>query len=174
MYMNNKKIQSKTSIDSSRNIKNNMLESNKAVHIPGKIKIGYVTGVWDVFHIGHVNMLRNAKSYCDKLICAVTTDELSESFKKKRPAISYNERFEIIKAIRFVDEVVPQDSMDKFEAWKKYRFDMMFASDTPIPGWSEIEQEFLNNFKKGHAPKIIRLPYTQGVSSTDRRKQLKI
>ena len=148
--------------------------TEKASHKKGDVKIGYVTGVWDLFHVGHVNMLKNAKAMCDKLICAVTTDELSLEFKKKKPAIPYDERFQIIQAIKYVDEVVPQDSMDKFEAWKLYHFDIMFASDTPIPGWSEIEKEFLSHFKEGEAPKIARLPYTKGVSSTTRRKILKV
>ncbi len=140
-----------------------------------KIKIGYTTGVFDLFHQGHLNLLRNAKKYCDKLVVGVTTDELSLIFKGKKPIVPFSERVEILRAIKYVDEVVPQENVDKFEAWKKYNFDVMFASDTPTEKWPHVEAEFLNKFQIANLnpPKIIRLPYTPGISTTLRKEVLK-
>ena len=91
-----------------------------------KYKIGYTTGVYDMFHIGHLNVLKRAKELCEYLIVGVSTDELVESYKHKKPIIPFEERAEIVKAIRYVDEVVPQTSMDKLQAWEKLRFEAMF------------------------------------------------
>lgn len=125
--------------------------------------IGYTTGVYDLFHIGHLNVLRNAKSQCDHLIVGVTTDELSESRKNKRPVIEYAERAAIVGAIRYVDEVVAQEHMDKFAAWEKYKFNVMFVGDDwkGTDKWNEMEREFakLN-------VKIVYFPYTANTSST--------
>ena len=88
--------------------------------------VGYTTGVFDLFHIGHLNMLKNAKAMCDKLIVGVTTDELV-SYKHKHAMIPFEERIEIVRNIKCVDVAIPQISMDKFEAWKKLHFDIMFV-----------------------------------------------
>ena len=90
--------------------------------------LGYTTGVFDLFHIGHLNMLKNAKGMCDKLIVGVTTDELV-SYKHKKAVIPFEERIEIVRNIECVDVAIPQNSMDKFEAWKKLKFDVMFVGD---------------------------------------------
>lgn len=124
--------------------------------------IGYTTGVFDLFHIGHLNMLKNAKAMCDKLIVGVTTDELV-SYKNKKAVIPFEERLEIIRSIKYVDAVIPQESMDKFEAWKKLKFDIMFVGDD----WYNTEK--WNNFEKQFQEigvKIIYFPYTKGTSST--------
>ena len=94
-----------------------------------KYKIGYTTGVFDMFHIGHLNILKRAKEQCDYLIVGVSTDELVQQYKNKTPVICFEERVEIVKAIRYVDQVVPQDNRDKFAAWETYRFDRMFVGD---------------------------------------------
>ena len=91
--------------------------------------IGYTTGVFDLFHIGHLNILKNAKACCDYLIVGVSTDELVYQYKKKYPVIPYEERVEIIKAIRYVDCVVKQEEIDKYSAWKQLKFNKFFHGD---------------------------------------------
>ena len=91
-----------------------------------KYKIGYTTGVYDMFHIGHLNILKNAKEQCEYLIVGVSTDELVLDYKGKIPIIPYEERCVIVEAIKYVDKVVPQFTMDKLEAWKNLHFDVMF------------------------------------------------
>lgn len=124
--------------------------------------VGYTSGVYDLFHIGHLNLLRNAKGMCDKLIVGVTNDELVQ-YKNKKTIIPHNERMEIVRAIRYVDSVVSQENMDKFDMWKKLKFDVMFVGDDWFnsPKWEEIEIQ-LNKV----GVKIIYFPYTQGTSST--------
>ncbi len=124
--------------------------------------IGYTTGVFDLFHIGHLNVLRNARSMCDKLVVGVTTDELV-SYKHKKAVIPFTERCEIIRGIRYVDAVVPQYSMDKLEAWKKLKFDIMFVGDDwyNTPKWKDIEERF-----RDVGVQIVYFPYTKGISST--------
>src|SRR5690554_5516145 len=90
--------------------------------------IGYTTGVYDLFHIGHLTLLRNAKALCDRLVVGVTVDELVQ-YKGQEAIVPYAERVEIVRSIRWVDAVVPQTSMDKIEAWKRLKFDMMFVGD---------------------------------------------
>lgn len=125
--------------------------------------VGYTTGVYDLFHIGHVNVLRHAAELCDRLVVGVTTDELSLARKGKTPVIPFEERVAIVSSLRFVDEVVPQTSMNKHEAWDAIRFDRMFVGDDwkGTDAWKSLEQEF--------APlgvEIVYLPYTQHTSST--------
>lgn len=124
--------------------------------------IGYTTGVFDLFHVGHLNMLLNAKSMCDRLIVGVTVDNLV-SYKGKRAVIPYEERAEIVKNIKCVDAVVPQESMDKFEAWKRLKFDVMFVGDDwyDTPKWNEYEKQFAEV-----GVKIIYFPYFKGTSSS--------
>ena len=125
--------------------------------------IGYTTGVYDLFHIGHLNLLNNAKKMCDKLIVGVTTDELILDYKKKKSVIPYKERSEIVANIKSVDVVVPQDTMDKIDAWQKLKFNMMFVGDDwhNTPKWNEIEDELQRKNIK-----IVYFPYTKGTSST--------
>lgn len=134
-------------------------------------KIGYTTGVFDLFHIGHLNILRRAKMNCDYLIVGVTTDELCEQRKKKPPIIPFNERIEIVQSIKFVDEVVAQENMDKFGAWENIKFDVMFVGDDwkGTPAWNKLEEEFA---KVG--VEIVYFPYTKHTSSTKLRKVLNI
>ena len=106
--------------------------------------IGYTTGVFDLFHIGHLNLLKRAKLECDYLIVGVTTDELCEQRKSKRPVIPFVERMEIVEHIKFVDEVVPQVNMDKFEAWNNLKFNKMFVGDDwkGSEKWIGYEKQF--------------------------------
>ena len=125
--------------------------------------IGYTTGVYDMFHIGHLNVIRRAKEQCDYLIVGVSTDELIQKEKNKTPIIPFEQRVEIVKAIRYVDEVVPQLNKNKLEAWERHHFDKMFVGSDwqGTPQWKKFEEEF--------APlgvEIIYLPHTDGISST--------
>ena len=124
--------------------------------------IGYTTGVFDLFHVGHVNILSQAKSMCDKLVVGVSTDELV-LYKNKRSVIPFEERIEIIQAIKFVDEAVPQYNMDKLDAHKRINFDIMFVGSDwkGTEKWNKIESDF-----KKIGVKVIYFPYTKGTSST--------
>ena len=126
-------------------------------------RIGYTTGVFDLFHIGHLNILKRAKLECDYLIAGITTDELSMSVKGEKPFIPFEERMEIVEAIKFVDEVVPQVNYDKMEAWNNLKFDMMFVGDDwkGTEEWIRIE----NDFGK-YEIEVIYFPYTLHTSST--------
>lgn len=128
-----------------------------------KYKIGYTTGVFDLFHIGHLNLLKNAKELCDYLIVGVSTDEVVESYKHKKPIIPYAERVAIVEAIRYVDQVVPQTNMDKILAWEDLHFDVMFHGDD----WkgSALYDKYIENFRKVGV-EVVFLPHTQGTSST--------
>ena len=126
------------------------------------LKIGYTTGVYDLFHIGHLNLLRKAKAQCDYLIVGVSTDELV-SYKHKHAVIPFEERKEIVGAIKYVDEVVTQENMNKMEAWEKYHFDVMFVGDDwkGTDKWNKIEAEL-----NAVGAKVVYFPYTKGTSST--------
>ena len=132
--------------------------------------IGYTTGVFDLFHVGHLNILRRAKEQCDYLIVGVSTDELVEHYKNKRPVISFEERCEIVKAIRYVDEVVAQTDRDKFAAWERLRFDRMFVGDDWKGSaiFTELEERL-----KPHGVQIVYFPYTKDTSSTMLKAALK-
>ena len=126
-------------------------------------KIGYTTGVFDLFHIGHLNILKRAKLECDYLIVGITTDELCLSAKGTKPFIPFQERMDIVEAIKFVDEVVPQTSYDKMESWNNLKFDRMFVGDDwkGTKEWIQIEKDFAK-----FNVEIIYFPYTTHTSST--------
>jgi glycerol-3-phosphate cytidylyltransferase len=125
--------------------------------------VGYTTGVFDLFHIGHLNLLRNAKGMCDRLIVGVTTDDLVLSYKHRETVISFTERCEIVRAIRDVDVVIAQHTMDKLDAWRRIRFDIMFVGDDwySTPKWETIQQEL-----ESVNVRTVYFPYTKGTSST--------
>ena len=131
--------------------------------------IGYTSGVYDLFHIGHLNLLKNAKGMCDRLIVGVTTDDLS-LYKGKKPLIPYEDRLEIVRGIRYVDAVVPQETMDKFEMCKKLKATLLFVGDDwyKTPKWEDIEAQL-----RGIGVTVIYFPYTKGVSSTKIAEALK-
>lgn len=128
-----------------------------------KYKIGYTSGVFDLFHVGHLNILKRAKEQCDYLIVAVSTDELVNKYKNKTPVIEFAERASIIEAIKYVDKVVPQEDRDKMKAFDKYRFDAMFVGDDwkGSPLWTQLEKDLS---EKG--VDIVYFDYTKQVSST--------
>lgn len=107
-----------------------------------KYKIGYTTGVYDMFHIGHLNILKRAKEQCDYLIVGVTTDELCFKRKNKYPIICESDRMAIVAELRCVDQVVPQENMDKLEAVKQYGANAVLSVPTgkeQMPGTSMKE-----------------------------------
>ena len=124
--------------------------------------VGYTTGVYDLFHIGHLNLLKNAKGLCDKLIVGVTVDNLVK-YKNKSPVIPFEERIEIVRSIKYVDAAIPQEDIDKFEAWKKLHFDVLFVGDDWYNSdrWEEMEKKF-----KEVGVRVVYFPYTKGTSST--------
>ena len=132
--------------------------------------IGYTTGVYDLFHIGHLNLLKNAKGLCDKLIVGVTVDELV-AYKNKRAVIPFEERLEIVRSIKYVDAAIPQEDIDKFAAWEKLKFDILFVGDDwyQSESWRAMEEKF-----SGVGVKVVYFPYTKGVSSTVISKALKL
>ena len=124
--------------------------------------IGYASGVFDLFHIGHLNLLKNARGMCDRLVVGVTTDDLS-LYKGKKPLIPFEDRIEIVRAISYVDAVVPQETMDKAMMCKKIKASFLFVGDDwyNTPKWKDIETELA-----GIGIRVIYFPYTKGVSST--------
>ena len=125
--------------------------------------IGYTTGVYDMFHIGHLNVIKRAREQCDYLIVGVSTDELVQHDKGKTPVIPYEERVQIVEAIKYVDKVVPQPDKNKKGAWEKYNFDKMFVGSDwkETPQWKGYEEEF-----EPLGVEIVYLQHTDGISST--------
>lgn len=128
-----------------------------------KYHYGYTTGVFDMFHIGHLNILKRAKEQCDYLIVGVSTDELVNTYKHKSPIIPFEERIEIVRSIRYVDKVVPQITMDKMDAWNELHFDVLFhGSDWKNTALYDDIIKKLNSV----GCEVVFLPHTEGVSST--------
>lgn len=128
-----------------------------------KYKIGYTTGVFDLFHIGHLNILKKAKEQCDYLIVGVSTDKLVQEYKNKTPVIPFEERKEIVKAIKYVDEVYTQRNMNKYEAWEDLHFNVIFHGDD----WKNSDM-YKENEKKLNSVGVefVYFPYTKKTSST--------
>ena len=131
--------------------------------------ICYTTGVYDMFHIGHLNILRRAKEQCDYLIVGVTTDELCYSRKQKFPIINAQDRMAIVEAIRYVDKVVPQADMDKFNAVKKYEAQVVFVGSDwkGTDEWNQYEKEFAEL-----GCRVEYIDHTDGISSSIIRDKL--
>ena len=131
--------------------------------------IGYTTGVFDMFHIGHLNILQRAKAQCDYLIVGVSTDELVFQEKHKKPIIPFADRCAIVEAIKYVDQIVPQHDKNKFAAWQRLHFNKMFVGSDwqGTPQWKGYEQQFSNTDVK-----IVYLSHTDGISSTILRERL--
>lgn len=134
-----------------------------------KYKIGYTTGVYDMFHIGHLNIIRRAKEECEYLIVGVTTDELCLERKNKAPIICEADRVAIVEAIRYVDKVVLQSDMDKLKAVKKYNVNAVFVGSDwqGTPSWIQYEKELSD---VGCA--VVYLDHTDGISSSILRERL--
>lgn len=124
--------------------------------------IGYTAGVYDLFHVGHLTLFKNAKGLCDKLIVGVTVDELVQ-YKGKKAVIPFEERLEIVRSIRYVDAAVPQYDMDKLTMCKKLGASVLFVGDDwyGTEKWKAYEKEFA-----AAGIRIVYFPYTRGVSSS--------
>lgn len=127
-----------------------------------KYKIGYTAGVFDLFHVGHLNILKSAKEKCEKLIVGVSIDSLV-SYKFKKAVIPFEERIEIVRSIKYVDEAIPQETMDKMSIWEELKFDVMFVGNDweGTKKWQNFEIEFSKI-----SVDIIFFPYTKGTSSS--------
>lgn len=134
-----------------------------------KFKIGYTSGVFDMFHVGHLNILRRAKEYCDFLVVGVTTDELCFQRKQKLPVIPELDRMEIVKAIKYVDCVIPQKDMDKVSVVKDLNAEVVFVGSDwkGTKSWERYEEEFN---KIGCT--VVYLAHTDGISSTILREKI--
>ena len=134
-----------------------------------KYKRGYVPGVFDLFHMGHLNLLKNSKERCDYLIAGVLTDELVEYFKGKKPVIPFEERMEIIASIKYVDEVVPVtfENTYKIDAWHQLHYDCHFSGNDHGPDWERDLQQL-----REVGSNMEFLNYTKGVSSTALKRQI--
>ena len=137
-----------------------------------KYNVGYVAGVFDLFHIGHLNLFRRAKEQCSYLIVGVVTDEGVIRHKKASPKISFEERLEIVRACRYVDEAVeiPLDQGDTDEAYRRYRFDVQFSGSdyADDPKWM-AKKDFLQR----HGADLVFFPYTEGISTTQLKEIIK-
>ena len=125
--------------------------------------IGYTCGVYDLFHIGHVTMLRSAKGMCDKLIVAVTEDEIMMMYKNKKAVIPFHERIEVVRSCKYVDVAIPQRDHDKHEAWKKLKYDILFVGDDWYGDkqWQTYESKLSKD-----GVKVVYFPYHKGTSSS--------
>ena len=134
-----------------------------------KYKIGYTAGVFDMFHIGHLNIIKRAKEQCDFLIVGVSTDELVQDYKHKTPIIPYADRSAIVSAIKYVDQVVPQENMDKLEAVKRLQVDAVFVGSDwkGSAKWEEYERAFA-----AVGCDVVYLEHTEGISSSILRTKL--
>lgn len=128
-----------------------------------KYKIGYTTGVFDLFHVEHLHILKQAKSMCDYLIVGVSTDELVEEYKGKTPVIPFEQRMEIVNAIKYVDKVIPQTTLDKSVAWEQEKFNVIFHGSD----WNNSPLYNQNELKlKPKGVEFVYFPYNRGLSST--------
>ena len=135
----------------------------------GDRRVGYVPGVYDLFHIGHVNVLRNAREFCDHLIAGVVSDELAMRNKGIRPVVPLEERLEIVGSIRYVDEAVTEDVLHKLEMWERLRFDVIVKGDD----WKGTDRgDKLESDFAAVGVEVAYVPYTKRTSSTMLRRLL--
>lgn len=137
-----------------------------------KYKVGYVAGVFDLFHIGHLNLIRRAKEQCDFLIAGVLEDELVMRFKNKYPYIPFEERIQIVEALKYVDQAVRVDitNIDKMDAWQAFKFDCFFSGDDwkDSPSWIQDKRNLMEV-----GSNLEYFSYTQSTSSTQLREAIR-
>lgn len=134
-----------------------------------KYRIGYTDGVYDLFHVGHLNMIQTAKSCCEYLIVGVHADAVVEKYKNRRPIIGEKDRKRIIESIKGVDRAVINQFRDKLKLWELYHFDVIFIGDDwkGTERWNRFE-EILGNINVD----VVYVPYTKGISTTEIRKMI--
>ena len=127
------------------------------------MKVGYTTGVFDLFHKGHVNFLKAAKSFCDRLIVGATTDELAKQEKNETPIINLEDRIIVLSACKYVDLAIPHSDSDKIQTWNTLKYDILLIGDD----WygSQSYTMFEKQLKE-KGVKVIYIPYTEGVSTS--------
>ena len=132
-------------------------------------RVGYVPGVYDMFHIGHLNVLRNARLHCDHLIAGVVSDEMAAVAKGREPIVPLVERLEIVRSVRYVDEAVAETVADKVEMWRRFRFDVLIKGDDwrNTPKGRALEERMAEV-----GVEVIYLPYTAHTSSSLLRRVL--
>ncbi len=128
-----------------------------------KYKVGYTQGVYDMFHIGHLNLINHAKEYCDYLVVGINSDKLVEEYKHKRTVINETERALIVKNIKAVDDVIIADTLDKEEILEKMHYDAVFIGDDwkGSDRWNATEEALAK-----HGVDVVYLKHTDGISST--------
>ena len=128
-----------------------------------KYQIGYTTGVFDLFHKGHVNFLKAAKKFCDFLIVGVTTDELAKQEKIKTPIINLEDRIDVLSACKYVDLAIPHNNSDKIQMWYRLKYEILLIGDDwyGSPSYNVFEEQL-----KEKGVKLIYIPYTRGVSTS--------
>lgn len=134
-----------------------------------KYKVGYTDGVYDLFHVGHLNMIQTAKQNCEYLIVGVHGDDVVEEYKHRKPIINENDRKRIVEAIKGVDRAEINHFRDKLKLWELYHFDVVFIGDD----WKGTER--WNNFEKILAEinvDVVYVPYTKGISTTEIRNEI--
>lgn len=134
-----------------------------------KYKIGYTDGVFDLFHVGHLNMIQTANEYCEYLIVGVHGDDVVEEYKHRRPIINEEDRRRILGSIKGVDRAEITRFRDKIKLWELYHFDVIFIGDDwkGTDRWNEFER-VLGNI----GVDVLYVPYTKGISTTEIRKQI--
>ena len=137
-----------------------------------KYKVGYTCGVFDLFHVGHLNLLERCKQQCEYLIVGMCDDDYVINIKKKEPVIKEDDRLRILNALKCVDLAVKVDvetTNDKMKAWHKFKFDVLFSGDDwkGTPRYLKTEEQF-----KEIGATIVYLPYTQGVSTTNIKEKM--
>ncbi|MFE9257981.1 adenylyltransferase/cytidyltransferase family protein [Streptomyces sp. NPDC006879] len=132
-------------------------------------RVGYAPGAYDLFHIGHLNILRHARSQCDYLVAGVVSDEMAELAKGRRPMIPLVERLEIVRNIKYVDAAFVETVPDKLDTWQQVRFDVLFKGDDwrGTPKGEKLERDFATV-----GVEIVYFPYTVHTSSTQLRRAL--
>lgn len=132
-------------------------------------RVGYVPGAWDMFHIGHLNILKRAAAGCDFLIAGVVTDEVLEKAKNKKPIVPLDERLRIVASMSMVDKAVVDISSDKLVMWRELGFDVLFKGDDwrGTPKGDKLEADL-----KTVGVELVYFPYTGHTSSTALRRIL--